>query len=116
MAYYVISRDCPYAYKPYPSYTESILSKPSTEVDMKAAWYKKQGPAQEVIEVGEWPRPDLGAGQVRVRLVFSGLNPSDIKRRKGFRGQPHAFEVIIPNSDGAGIVSELGAGIPMQAP
>ena len=78
---------------------------------MKAAWYKKQGPAQEVIEVGEWPRPDLSAGQVRVRLAYSGLNPSDIKRRKGFRGQPHAFEVIIPNSDGAGIVAELGAGV-----
>ena len=78
---------------------------------MKAAWYKQQGPAREVIEVGEWPAPELGAGEVRVHLACSGLNPSDIKRRKGFNGQPHAYPVIIPNSDGAGVVAELGAGV-----
>jgi NADPH2:quinone reductase len=78
---------------------------------MKAAWYRRQGPAHEVIEVGEMPSPALAAGEVRVRLACSGLNPSDIKRRKGFNGQPHAFPVIIPNSDGAGVVAELGAGV-----
>ncbi|MDI9330412.1 MAG: NADPH:quinone reductase [Alphaproteobacteria bacterium] len=78
---------------------------------MKAAWYRRQGPAQEVIEVGEMPSSPVGAGEVRVRLACSGLNPSDIKRRKGFNGQPHAFPLIIPNSDGAGVVAELGPGV-----
>ena len=78
---------------------------------MKAAWYKKQGPAPEVIEVGDMPSATLGAGEVRVRLAYSGLNPSDVKRRRGHNGQPHAFPVIIPNSDGAGVVAELGDGV-----
>ena len=78
---------------------------------MKAAFYRRQGPAQEVIEIGDWPAQNLGTGEVRVHLAYSGLNPSDIKRRKGFNGQPHAFEVIIPNSDGAGVVAELGPGV-----
>ncbi len=26
---------------------------------MKAAWYRQQGPSQEVIEVGEMPSPTL---------------------------------------------------------
>jgi NADPH:quinone reductase-like Zn-dependent oxidoreductase len=64
-----------------------------------------------VIEISEWPEAAVGAGEVRIRMAYSGLNPSDIKRRKGFNGQPHAFPVIIPNSDGSGVVAELGAGV-----
>lgn len=75
---------------------------------MKAAWYERQGPAREVIKVGELPDSTLGAFDVRVSLEYSGLNPSDLKRRVGFNGQPHAFPLIVPNSDGAGFVSEIG--------
>lgn len=78
---------------------------------MKAAWYERQGAAKEVIKVGTQPSAALGDSDVRVKLAHSGLNPSDIKRRVGFNGQPHAFPLIIPNSDGAGHVIEVGPAV-----
>jgi NADPH2:quinone reductase len=79
---------------------------------MRAAWYEKQGPASEVLEVGELPTPEAGPGEVRVKLAFSGINPSDIKRRTGFGGQKHAFPRIVPHSDGAGVIDQVGEGVP----
>ena len=39
---------------------------------MKAAWYEKQGPAREVLTVGEMPDPTPAAGEVRIRIAASG--------------------------------------------
>ena len=39
---------------------------------MIAAWYDRQGPAAEVLQVGALPIADPGAGEVRVRLGLSG--------------------------------------------
>ncbi len=78
---------------------------------MRAAWYEKQGPAAEVIQVGELPTPEAGPGEVRVKLAYSGVNPSDTKRRTGFGGQPHAFPQIVPHSDGAGVIDQVGDGV-----
>ncbi len=79
---------------------------------MRAAWYEKQGPAAEVIQIGELPTPQVGPGEVRVRLAFSGVNPSDTKRRTGFGGQTQAFPKIVPHSDGAGVIDQVGDGVP----
>ena len=49
---------------------------------MKAAWYEKQGPAREVLVVGDMPDPMPGAGEVRIRIAASGINPGDIKKRE----------------------------------
>jgi NADPH2:quinone reductase len=78
---------------------------------MRAAWYEKQGPAAEVIQVGELPTPEPGLGEVRVKLAFSGVNPSDTKRRIGFGGQVHGFPQIVPHSDGAGVIDQVGSGV-----
>ncbi len=78
---------------------------------MRAAWYDKQGPAAEVIKVGEMETPEADPGEVRVKLSRSGLNPSDLKRRIGFNGQPHAFPRIVPHSDGAGTIDQVGDGV-----
>jgi len=48
---------------------------------MRAVWYDRQGPANEVIVQGELPTPEPGTGEVRVRLEASGVNPSDWKSR-----------------------------------
>ena len=64
---------------------------------MRAAWYEKQGPASEVLQVGELPTPEPGQGEVRVKLSFSGVNPSDTKRRVGFGGQKIAYPEIVPH-------------------
>lgn len=53
---------------------------------MKAAWYEKQGPAREVLVVGDMPDPMPGAGEVRIRIAASGINPGDIKKRENAFG------------------------------
>ena len=77
---------------------------------MKAAWYTEAGPAQQVLTHGAQPNPEPGAGEVRVRIYVSGVNPSDVKARSGARG-PLRFPFQIPHSDGAGIVERVGAGV-----
>ena len=44
-----------------------------------AAWYERPGPAAEVLEVGEMVAPEPGAGEVRVRVTLSGVNPGETK-------------------------------------
>jgi NADPH2:quinone reductase len=44
---------------------------------MKAAWYKRQGAARDVLSVGEIEDPQPRAGEVRIRTAFSGVNPGD---------------------------------------
>ena len=78
---------------------------------MLATWYEKQGPAKRVLKVGEMETPTAGPGEVRVRVAYSGINPSDTKRRQGFRGQKINFERILPHSDGAGIIDQVGRGV-----
>ena len=50
---------------------------------MRAVWYDRQGPANEVLVQGELPTPEPGLGEVRVRLEAAGVNPSDTYRRRG---------------------------------
>src|ERR1700752_2373803 len=79
---------------------------------MKAAFYERTGPAAEVLQFGEWPDPTPGPGEVRVRLRWSGVNPSDVKSRAGLRTKTLAFPQIVPHSDGAGEIDAVGAGVP----
>ena len=78
---------------------------------MKAAWYSRNGPAREVLEVGDLPRPAPQAGEVLVELHTSGVNPSDVKSRAG---RPIEGGVIVPHSDGAGVIAEVGPGVPKE--
>ncbi|MEM7206565.1 MAG: NADPH:quinone reductase [Pseudomonadota bacterium] len=75
-----------------------------------ATYYQTVGDAQAVLKTGEKPLPGPGAGEVQVRMMASGVNPSDVKKRAGARGEiSDAF--IIPHSDGAGVVDEIGSGV-----
>jgi NADPH:quinone reductase-like Zn-dependent oxidoreductase len=76
---------------------------------MKAAWYERNGPAREVLVVGEMPTPSPGPGEVLVRVATSGVNPSDWKTRAGSR--PMVAPRVIPHSDGAGTVEAVGEGV-----
>ncbi|MDN2565816.1 NADPH:quinone reductase [Aquibium sp. A9E412] len=75
---------------------------------MKAAWYEKNGRAHDVLTVGEMDTPAPEAGEVLVRLHTSGVNPSDVKSR---RGRPLAAPRIVPHSDGAGVIEAVGQGV-----
>lgn len=77
---------------------------------MRAAWYERNGPAAEVLTLGEMPDPEPGPGEVRVRLHASGVNPSDVKSRAGVT-RKIAFPRVIPNSDGAGVIDRVGPGV-----
>jgi NADPH2:quinone reductase len=74
---------------------------------MKAVWYDRQGPAREVFNYGDMPTPEAGRGEVRIKLEASGVNPSDTYRRSGTAG-PMEYARVIANSDGAGIVDQVG--------
>ena len=78
---------------------------------MKAAWYEKQGPPQDVLTVGEMPDPIPGPGEVRIRIAASGINPGDTKKRGDVFGLGMPYPRVIPHSDGAGIVDAVGAGV-----
>jgi len=81
---------------------------------MKAAWYEKQGAPREVLVVGEMPDPIPTAGEVRIRIAASGVNPGDTKKRDDAFGIGMAYPRVIPHSDGAGRVDQLGPGVPSE--
>jgi NADPH:quinone reductase len=78
---------------------------------MRAAWYEKQGPATKVFRVGEMPDPHPAGGEVRIRVGASGVNPGDVKKRQDTFGYGMAYARVIPHSDGAGQVDEIGQGV-----
>ena len=77
---------------------------------MKAAWYEKTGDADKVLKVGQIADPTPNKGEVLVKLKTSGINPSDVKTRAGARGEIQ-FPKVIPHSDGAGIIIDIGEGV-----
>src|SRR5260221_8545061 len=77
---------------------------------MKAVWYERTGAAPDVLTFGDMPTPAAGPGEVRVRLQASGVNPADAGRQAGSY-RPMEFARVIPNSDGAGIVDQVGDGV-----
>ena len=63
-----------------------------------------------MLTFGEMPTPVAGPGEVRIRLEASGVNPADVGRRGGsYRAME--FPRVIPNSDGAGIIDQVGDGV-----
>ena len=77
---------------------------------MRAALYERMGSAVEVLRLEEIERPEPGPGEVRVRLVVSGVNPTDWKSRAGVTARPiDGFQ--IPNQDGAGVIDAVGTGV-----
>lgn len=76
---------------------------------MKAALYRKTGPAADVLLVSDVDTPDPGPDEVRVRITASGINPTDWKTRAGLTGSdPEDFQV--PHQDGVGVV-DAGADV-----
>jgi NADPH2:quinone reductase len=82
------------------------------EQAMKAVWYERKGAADEVLQIGELPKPQPAAGEVLVEIRASGVNPSDTKGRGGARGATAMpFPRIVPHQDGAGVIVAVGDGV-----
>ena len=81
---------------------------------MRAAWFEEFGAAKDVLQIGELETPAPGVGEVLVKLATSGVNPSDVKKRAG--SFPNLLDdgLVIPNSDGAGVIEAVGEGVDQQ--
>ena len=77
---------------------------------MKTVQFERFGPPEDVLQVREAPVPVPGHGQVRVRMLASPINPSDLLYvRGGYGKQPQ-----LPTSsgfEGVGIVEASGGGL-----
>lgn len=78
---------------------------------MRALQFTEYGSA-DVLTVAEAPEPHAGPGQVRIRVAAASVNPIDWKIRAGYLAEmaPVTFPVI-PGSDAAGVVDEVGEGV-----
>ncbi|WP_037906311.1 NADPH:quinone reductase [Actinacidiphila yeochonensis] len=76
---------------------------------MKAITYTSNG-GPEVLTLTERPVPEPGAGEVRVRVEVSAVNPTDWKSREGTPPTGHQ----VPNQDGAGVIDAVGEGVPAE--
>jgi NADPH2:quinone reductase len=80
---------------------------------MRAVTYERKGPASKVLVLAKLPDPEAGPGEVRVKLHFSGINPTDTKLRGGWDGNMEMpFPRVIPHQDGAGVIDAVGPGVP----
>ena len=77
---------------------------------MRAALYDRYGAGSEVRRVEDVERPDPGPGDVRVRIEYSGVNPTDWKSRSGSTPRPiDGFQ--ISHHDGARVIDAVGDGV-----
>ena len=78
---------------------------------VRAAWYDTQGPAEEVLQVGQLPDPVPPPGELRVSVRYSGVNPGDTKKRRGWLGSTMPYPRVVPHSDAAGVIDRVGDGV-----
>lgn len=76
----------------------------------KAAYYQSLGKAEEVLKLGTFELAPPQDNEVQIEIVTSGVNPADVKIRKGYQG-PLLYPSFTPHSDGAGIVKQCGAAV-----
>src|SRR6478609_328687 len=76
---------------------------------MKAIVYEETGPSS-VLKLRDKPLVEPGHGEVRVRLLVSGVNPTDWKSRSG-GGSTKLDAPKVPNQDGAGVIDAVGSGV-----
>jgi len=77
---------------------------------MRGWCYTVAGEAVDVLELGEIETPALAAGEVRVRVARSSVNPTDAKRRATGR-ELASLGRITPHNDGAGIIEAVGTDV-----
>ncbi|MEJ1921099.1 NADPH:quinone reductase [Microbacterium sp. KHB019] len=76
---------------------------------MRAIVYASKGDSA-TLTLTEREKAEPGADEVRVRILVSGVNPTDWKARAS-SGAPMPFDEVVPNQDGAGIVDAVGDGV-----
>ncbi|MFD4959581.1 NADPH:quinone reductase [Microbacterium sp. NPDC058389] len=80
---------------------------------MRSIVYSRTG-TSSVLSLADREPAVPGPGEVRVRVTVSGVNPTDWKARAGGGAKP-AFDEIVPNQDGAGVIDAVGDGVTQLA-
>jgi NADPH2:quinone reductase len=75
---------------------------------MQAMVYTSNGDP-DVLQLVERDTPEPGPGEVRVRVAYSGINPTDWKARRTRPVGPAGFQ--IPDQDGSGVIDAVGNGV-----
>jgi NADPH:quinone reductase len=82
---------------------------------MRAWWFEEPGPAKDVLQFGELADPLPGPGEVRVKVAYSAINPTDCKRRNSTGSSVGRdigrFARVIPHNDGSGVIESVGEGV-----
>jgi NADPH2:quinone reductase len=78
---------------------------------MKAVWFEKFGEAKDTLVFGDLEKPVAHKGEVLVCMKTTGVNPSDVKKRAGSAPTLLDDGLVIPHSDGAGIIEAVGEGV-----
>ncbi|GAA1475625.1 NADPH:quinone reductase [Nocardioides aestuarii] len=81
---------------------------------MRTVTYTETGPSS-VLTLAEREVPEPGPGEVRVRLLRAGVNPTDWKFRAGGMPGGMPFPEVSPGQDGAGVVDAVGEGVTSHA-
>lgn len=76
---------------------------------MKALVFEQFGEPGQVLRVQEKPAPEVGSGQVRVRMLASPINPSDLMVVRGKYGRLPALPSV-PGFEGVGVIESAGPG------
>src|SRR4051794_17185656 len=77
---------------------------------MKAAVFESFGNPPEVLRVRDVPVPEPGPGEVRVRMIASPVNPSDLLVVRGRYGVLPQLPAT-PGFEGVGVVEKAGPGL-----
>ncbi len=79
---------------------------------MRAVSYSLAGSAEEVLEIRDLPVPEPGPGEVRVKVHFSAVNPTDVKRRSA--EVPLFGDFQVPHHDGSGVIDGVGQDVSQE--
>ena len=77
---------------------------------MKAIVCEHYGEPSEVLQVRDLPSAEPGPGQVRVRMLASPINPSDLLFVRGSYG-PRGKLPVTPGFEGVGVIDAVGPGL-----
>jgi NADPH:quinone reductase-like Zn-dependent oxidoreductase len=77
---------------------------------MRSAVFEQFGEPSEVLRVRDVPEPHPGPGEVRVRMIMSPVNPSDVLVVRGRYGVLPPLPAT-PGFEGVGVVDEVGPGL-----